>query len=494
MSFGDLTQRRQTRAYRERWFRRIQLSVILVVVLAVVGGIGISAWRGPFKRNEQPRRPANELTISFGFSRQPVTRNFAVDVSPPVPPNQTADETVTVRLSSDLRRSEQPGEFPAEQVSVGINRLTPTRVNLTVTANPWTPEKVAAGLYTGSLELRGGGASERIPISIWLRSREDTSAIVAILLLLTGALMGLLVKWITERLTPQAALVRRLTSLQEAIGYREDFSTLPVVIRLRLRALEDQIAREDYAEADASFKYLEGHRERLSLLASQFQILLDQLASQSRQLDRGRLVARDQLLVEGVLDSEYRLIQDLLTRPWEESEQFQLLIANAREARAILGMVLTAISDFIETRHPLLREALSQFQADNFDSGESKYREWKVLRREEGGEHAVAPTIPESAYPMQRETLRYSARQDRQRMKFLFRHARTLAATASIIVVSLVGLKLEYLDDQQFDGALSAWLGLMLWGAVVELSGVSVLDVVGRLGMSGSGASETMHG
>ena len=89
-------------------------------------------------------------------------------------PKQTL---VTVRLASDLRRREGGGEFPAEQVIAGISRLTSTRVNLTVGVNPWSPEEVRPGLYTGRLEIRGSGVEESVPISLWLRSRENRWAL-----------------------------------------------------------------------------------------------------------------------------------------------------------------------------------------------------------------------------------------------------------------------------------------------------------------------------
>lgn len=51
-----------------------------------------------------------------------------------------------------------------------------------------------------------------------------------------------------------------------------------------------------------------------------------------------------------------------------------------------------------------------------------------------------------------------------------------------MLVVSVVGLQLQYLDSSGFSGSLGDWLGLVPWSAAVELSGVSVLDVLGRLG------------
>jgi hypothetical protein len=192
--------------------------------------------------------------------------------------------------------------------------------------------------------------------------------------------------------------------------------------------------------------------------------------------------------------------------------------------------VLVAIQDFRDARDEHLRQLLREFQAGIFDNAEQRYLEVRTRRQQraarekaarekaarekaarlERGTQATQTTQQSTAQvsprpqhtsrlargstsPKPQHTSRtargstaHSARPDGQRLKFLFRRARVLAGLASVVVVSLIGLKLEYLDNQQFDGALSAWLALALWGAVIELSGVSVLDVVGRLGSSGA--------
>jgi len=68
---------------------------------------------------------------------------------------------------------------------------------------------------------------------------------------------------------------------------------------------------------------------------------------------------------------------------------------------------------------------------------------------------------------------------------WMARRPRVFAAAASVFVVTLAGLQLQYLYASDFAGELGDWLGLLLWAAVVELSGVRIrcaLDVFGRLG------------
>jgi hypothetical protein len=502
MGYRDLEQRRLDRRLQERWSRMrwVALIAVLGYVIIFLYILGYTPTLFPlFPQENVPAQPRNELALTFEFSREPITRNFAIDVTPsPSSQAQPSPTAISVRLASDLRREDGPGEFPASQVTVGINRLTSTLVNLTVTADPWTPEKVPGGLYEGVLELRGSGPTRELPMSIWLRSRENGAAAIAMSILLAGAILGLLVKWITERLTPQAALIRRLSTLKRAIGYREDSSTLPVSVRLRVQDLEDQIARQDYTGVEASFKRFEEDKERLALVASQFQVLLDQLAGQSRLLERAKGVRyRDRILIEGVLDSEYRELQEMLAFPWSDEGQTQLL-SSARRFRPLFATIHGAILSFLdrEPRSEELRKALTHFQAGEFEEGETAYRAWLDLpdismTQEESAHEAAVSSEPTTVMPivsifrygLGRPTLR-----EGERVGFLFRQARSIAGAASVLVVSLVGLKTQYLDDQAFDGALTSWLALGLWGTIVELSGVSVLDVLGRLGTSGSTA------
>jgi hypothetical protein len=321
-------------------------------------------------------------------------------------------------------------------------------------------------------------------------------------------------------------------SLKESIGYRDDTRLVPISIRLKFQRLEDQISREDYAAADASFRDLEEQTEPLALLTSQFQLLIDQLSNQyesinqamppprDRERNRGRDRERDRdrILLEGVVNAEYRMVLDLLSSKWDTEADRENLSQKIKQARKTFESVYAAILEFL-TRdkrvyrdlHTDLRELLTSCQAGNFDNTERRYSKIlaaKRITRPEQGPQA-AQTTPQSMPPngetqpsrrgLRRWIARWarpdsqrlrstarSARSDSQRLKFLFRQARVLAGAASVIVVTLVGLKVQYLDNQQFDGALSAWLALALWGAVIELSGVSILDVVGRLGSSGA--------
>jgi hypothetical protein len=365
-----------------------------------------------------------------------------------------------------------------------------------VTANPWTPEKVKPGIYEGVLEIRGTGvSSQNIPLFVSLQGREYKWAGIAFGLLTSGALLGLLLKWITERLTPQAALIRRLNALKRAINYRDDGSTLPVEEQMRLDNLEDQIAREDYAGAENSFKEIEERKFELATVSSQFDLLMDYLATQSELIrSSGNLSPRDRIRLNGILDEEYRHLRQLQTE--ERSE----LKEHFKSCKDDFATISSAMFHYVKRPNDnQLREVMDRYQLGDFSEGTAAFKEWSRVTPD--GQDVAGVVTGESQSSESRQGLRRNRdvsstssrpsrnalrgyRQDDHPVAFIFRHARAIAGVTSILVVALVGLKLEYLDNQVFNGDLADWLALGLWGTAIELSGVSVLEVIGRLGAS----------
>ncbi|GIJ48051.1 hypothetical protein Val02_49370 [Virgisporangium aliadipatigenens] len=329
-------------------------------------------------------------------------------------------------------------------------------------------------------------------MTIWLKDRDGRGAALALTLLLLGAMLGLLVKYITERLTPQAVLVRRLGTLKRALSYRDDGATLPVRARMRIDDLEDQISRSDYAQVEKSFEEFDKDKVALATMSWHFRILLDQLDQQAGILRGARkLSSTDARLIEGVLEAEFRAVQKSQVLDWPEQEED--MVAQCRENANSFGVVTGIISRFLRSPGDRrLRAQLFDIQQGDLPPAGS------LLDVPETDTEADESPSPLADSPEARDfgpragivgIVTPGLRQDPGRVSLLFRQARTIAALASVLVVSLVGLKTQYLDQRPFAGNLSDWLGIGLWGLVVELSGVAVLDVLGRLGSGGTAGS-----
>lgn len=496
MGYQDLRAQRSLQAFVRRRSRRFVLVMLLTLTYLLVG-VGLLIYtRDLLSEESPPLFPEGSVMLSYGLSRDSITRSFTVDI-PQSQPSTGAAPDLSVRLSGDLRRETTNGEFPAEfpegQLTVGVNRLTDSRLSIAVTADPWAPERVKPGLFLGTIQVRGPGARRDVPIAVWLEKRDSRPAMLALTLILLGSMLGLLVKYITERLTPQATLARRLGTLKRALNYQDDGATLPVRVRMRIDDLEDQISRSDYASVEKSFEQFDKDKSRLATISWQFRILIDQLDQQAQLLDEATGLAwTDRRLIEGVLEAEFREVQAAQVLDWPTQEAD--MVARSREYASSFGAVTGIISRFLRGPNRRLRAHLFDIQQGYLPSSSAALEmpasdidaDDEVAEAGDGGggaSRSVRSGVVDVVAP--------GLRQDPGRVSLLFRQARTIAAIASVVVVSLVGLKTQYLDQQSFGGSLSDWLGLGLWGLVVELSGVAVLDVLGRLGSSGVGGSQT---
>lgn len=488
MGYRDLEHRRHARWTTERMRRRRSSMLAILAAYTILAVGALIFWLALIE--ERPVAPGGDtLTLSFGFGRDPITREYTTEIESPATGDSA--ETIGVRLRSDLRNEAGTSEFPSNQVAIGVTRLADDRIYLSFTANPWSPESVPAGVYDGEVEIDNGGATTRVPVQMYLGGRDNQWAVMAFLLLLAGATLGLVVKWITESLTPRAGLMRRFANLRRAIGYGEDGTNLPVAVRMDVDDLADRIDIQDFARAEELFKKFEENRLKLADISSRFDVLYDQLAEQSRVLEAAQVSGEDDLLLNGMLDAQYRSLLELQGMPWPDQEPE--IIDKSIESRIQFGIAASAVLTYLERKPDArLREVLSCFQEGDFHMAVLEYRQYQESPRESSSTEAdaVMTSAASSLKPSpSADTTERSEPWSTQPLSWLFRNARPIAALASVIVVSLVGLKTEYLENQSFNGSLGAWLTLGLWALVIELSGLSVLDVVGRLGGNAVGSA-----
>jgi HAMP domain-containing protein len=476
--YQSLHQRRQFE--RRRKSKKRSLMVGFAVFVVYVGAFlwivtyGFHSYGGPLPfLNPDVQRVA----LSFDWGRNPITRTFAVDIPPPsktVPTTPTRD--LSVRLAGDLVREDGGSEFPSTQITVAANRISDTQLTLAVTANPWTPERVAGGNYSGNIEIRGLDLSIDVPLVATLENRDSPRwCAVAFSVISIGALIGLLVKYITERLTPQAALVRRLGALKRSIGYVDEGMTVPVRVRLRIEELEDNIARSEYASVEDGFSKFDQDKAEIAALSQRVGTMLEQLDRQRTAVeDVSDLPSADRRLLEGTLEAEFRLIQSPLFRSWPEEKAG--ILAEAQEAQIKIDIAGNAVERFLRSPRASSRRALFAYQRGEFTDAPEFLQD-----PEEDSATSVEPSSSAKNKKKRTSDPRFDQLVDPKPISWIFNHARTIAALASVVVVSIAGLKTQYLDNQSFEGGVSDWFQMLIWGLVVELSGVSVLEVLGRL-------------
>jgi hypothetical protein len=499
MTYRDLEQGRLRGMASDRRRRRV-VGTLLPAVLIIGATVAVSVFlAGPSTGDARPPQgtvvvPEGGMMISFGAGRTPLTRTLTVQPStttsrkaPPATPG-----AFLVRLESDLTDADSGRQFPAQQVTVAASEVSAGVLALTVSADPWAPERIAPGEYHGRISVLKDDVRTVVPLVLTADDRGGASALVAVLILVAGAAAGLLIKWITERLTPQAMIHRRLAALRRAVGWGADGRNLPGAALLRMEELQDVIARQDYGRAEQLFAGLEAERERLASISGRFSVLNDILSAQAQAIGaRQEPVPRHLLArVDAVLDECHRRLRDAQGAPWPETAD-----DTARTLDALRLNFITAtqvITSFLSLpNEDALRSAIDLLQRGDYDGATAEYNRFVQAGTVENGGASQGGKIALLGWLRRFRRSAAPSRPQEPRLSPWFRLARPIAGLASVLVVALVGLKLQYLDNRAFQGDLTAWVTLGLWGFVVELSGTSVIEVVSRLGGHGAGPQPT---
>ncbi|HSB09677.1 MAG TPA: hypothetical protein VLM38_09350 [Blastocatellia bacterium] len=413
---------------------------------------------------------------------------------------------VTALLEADLRDPESNKQFPASLVQLSASPSGRGRLQLSTIISPGQQSQPSGGTYRGTVEIFDGTQVHRVPLVPYLAPRDGPLAAAAFLLLMTGAIIGLAVKWITESLTRLASARWRVEDLRRSLGGRTN--SLPLGAAVQLQKIEEGIRRQDTDDnLDKAFAPLLSNVSDLRSFATAIQNAEDEMKRQrdlmysfdwySKSLD-----PLDEDFVESIVRAESTRIERLraLDWPWRDArgtvEEVQRLAEQCSTATL-------ALSDAVADRFTSTAvEVLDLFRKGNFAQAVDLYRQPHPPL----DDFPVKPMDVEGTAPERGPRRFFSAvgsriltpfDSDRPRglVPWMAQRPRAFAGAASVFVVSLAGLQLQYLDASNFAGELGDWLGLLLWSAVVELSGVSVLDVLGRLGTTNvRSASTSRHG
>jgi hypothetical protein len=300
--------------------------------------------------------------------------------------------------------------------------------------------------------------------------------------LLLGAIFGLSVKWVTEALSNLAAARWRFDAIFQFLGANK--GGLPTSVEDQLTEIGNRIKRQDLSGLDELFKPLESARGPLRQFNDNISNINDDISRQESLVYRR---ASRRLPIDDVVLEERRQVRALQGREWPWENVQAVLDETKRLGEHVKG----ATKAMTQQRLDVLRlyqdgkfaEAYELSSAPPPQPDSSKDGERLGARQSQPDEDLID-------YPIVEPRISYISswfmrRDGRGIIQWMSERPRTLAAVASILVVAIVGLQLQYLNSTSFDGSLAQWLSLLLWAAIIELSGVSVLDVVGRL--SGSG-------
>jgi hypothetical protein len=237
MTLGDAGPRAATRTQRRPGRGLFLLIVILVmsVVIVALGIAGLIPWQHAHDESATHRFLPGTLGVNFGLDRSSLTRSIVVPSGSE--PSQ-APSVLTARVESDLKQDSGLKQFPADQITLAATPAGAQSIQIAATLSPMNPEKVGDGLFSGMIDVYTGSGIIFVPLEVYLTPKSGARAVLAFLLLLLGAVLGLSVKWITEALLDLASARRRFDRLCRGLG---DSKSLPDDAAATLAEISDRI-------------------------------------------------------------------------------------------------------------------------------------------------------------------------------------------------------------------------------------------------------------
>ncbi|GAB1515497.1 hypothetical protein [Actinophytocola sp. KF-1] len=466
------------------WIKRRRKVIVLAVLLVLVGVV-------LFKLAGQPR-PAelcdhvdrDDISVNFGLGREPITRSFTLTV-PSGAPDADAARQVTATLEGDLVRDGTVATFPADQITVSAKvNSDNTTVDVRAVVAPFGAAPVPEGCYRGHLTVfRTGADPRRREVVVDIADREKWSAAVAFVILLIGALVGLTIKWITESLTPLAEARRRLARSRQLLanqGYTDH--DLPTPLRVLRDDVEQHLRHQEITDLKTKFRQLETTIDIARPAIGVIHHIRDRIQAQGKRLDelwRDGLPVRAANLLENLVQSEINQLTDLRNKPWNTDTD--TINARTEETNRLRNHV-EAVDNFMRVYPDHVGHADAEnigrlLHSNDLDGATTLLSTFPA---------PDTPKTPRTGWRRRTETRPWPTdveppRGRLERDSWLIRHVRLVAALVSALVVTFVGFSAEYLNNQGFEDNMDDWLNLFLWAAVVQLSGVSVLDVVAKL-------------
>jgi len=469
---------------------------LAVGVVVVVTGALVYAWSTPVDRSSVAAEGL-QLRADFGLRETPITRFFDVDVcslrrrevfdectpgsgsgslpAPTADPTPARTEISSAAVIADLAEVDPDApldeqgrcdvkhtgsQFPASQFKTTVENRGSRGLAITLTGDPSEPETVDPGTYCGAVVVQletGEYARVGLAATVSDRGQGGLRFRVALALLL-GALAGGLVKWLGDRYSPVAGLRRRQRRLLRRLG--GVLAHLPERVRDDFETIRDGIAHFDPDGLDPLLTAIETDGTNLARFGSamldvdEWLAHLSPLAGSPLSPDLGVLL---QLAIErqtALAGAAY---------PWSDPDAQCAAAERLRASLRALARAIEAADDRAYTH-----AARSLFPDDAAFAA-------VVEQQRSTGRQAVRYTRMADVVRAQPAPPRRSPQQ------VILDNVLPITMVATAVVVMIIGYKTQFLDDKAFDGGNGDYLALFLWAFALQVAGVTVGEVVGKL-------------
>jgi len=332
-----------------------------------------------------------------------------------------------------------------------------------------------AGTYETHALLRESGATDaRSTLKVTLADKPvDDANLIAVVLLLLGAGLGLFAKWVAGTASTLKGLGDRLASVEKVIG---DHQPIPVVFRSNLIQARSQLAAENAQEAEGTLKNnLEGAKVNAAVDVAEKANAIERKITEQRSAVAAmpELDAGDLGRLNVVLGVEAEWIASIVQEAAYDSAD----ASGARAGRLADAQVFSAfLADFADRgQRAALATTLGAFARGEFADAKTK---WQAARPAAAAARAPAAAALASELAPIGSTPDASATQS-----WSVRHAPLLAQGFTALSLVTLGLFTAYDPSTTFRGGhefLDA-VKLFAWGLGSALAGGGVSEIVGKL-------------
>jgi hypothetical protein len=425
-------------------------------------------------------------TINFGDDRGKKTIRFSFTA---MPPENTALTQPPGAYISDLQTSD------GTQFN-GTVRATPTlgddKRSIIVTVNV-DPAKTRAGDYSGDLLLRGPEVTDaraqlttKLHALPWPGGKEAYAWLLALGLLLGGALMGWFAQWLAGPGTRLRDLVNRFEIVS---SLARPLTPVPPAFETAVLQAGTQLAHRQLDAAETSITALEEKTPVVLRVSALAKALAALLAGQLETIRRiSGLTAPERAELEQVVAQEDAVRADLLDDGWPEPTT---ALTTAKEKLPHLrnaSSFLVLFSDPVNRAKPEFQDALRLYLDQDYGAAEAK---WKSVSGTQAQNAAAAEAVPAVVVGEMEEAGAFEPPTTPARVGggagfspslWAARHAPLFAGLMIVLGFGVAGLATIFDAGETFrTHAGSDAVKLFVWGLAAGLTGVTVNQLSGRL-------------
>ncbi|MDQ1747767.1 MAG: hypothetical protein QOD07_2030 [Frankiaceae bacterium] len=479
------------------------LASAIVVAVAIIGAVTSTAGRPKVDVSTSLAQPGVQLVADFGLSRQSITRTVQVDLCAsstkdyPECKTSSASDQVTSRpqvlsalVTSDLQTPGVKGQFPANQLSVTASNTGREGLLVTLQADPTKPYAVVAGTYVGDIRIeRASGPPVNVHLIAELDSRSGKPTELAVLSLVAGALAGGITKWANDSLAPMGSLRSRYRLVRARLAPVTD--ELPLDVVSALQAARDSINSGAKDDATKSLDEVTNATSDLLPFGRTLAGITQEIRVQESEMARPN--EDDFPYWPAAHAAELQSVGDLraVSWPWRDAEDGR---AQSRMAEANVRRVTEAMRTYLAVPNETNRRALYNVLAYVANNGSAALRQQHIPDDPPdvtavAAVRPVGDVAPREAPLVIGMTTSNDVRPDSRRSlrERLLDWSPSITAVLTGAIVVFAGYYTQFVEQDDFAGGATAYLGLVIWTFTLQVTGITVVQAAGKFSNAGPG-------